>query len=69
MAGRVQGADGQAADGKHLVVGEQMVELAAITGEFFACVEQATEHLLHRGDVFADAEFAAQGQLQVGRCR
>jgi len=54
MAGRVEGLRGEVADSEFLAVGEQPVELSAVTGKGIAQVEEFSENLLHLRDMAAD---------------
>ena len=66
MAGRVQRAGRDAAEGERFVVGEQMVELAAVGLEVAGETEDLPECLLHVRQPVADATAAAHGTLHVG---
>ena len=52
-----------------VAVVEQPVELAAVALELGAGIEDLAEHVLHDGDVLADAELAAELLLDIGRGR
>ena len=69
MARGVQGAHFQAAQHEGVAVGQQSVKLAAVASKFGAGIEQLAKLVLHRGDVRADGQLAAEIFLQVGRRR
>ena len=69
VAGRVHGRDLKATDFDVVSIVQQPVELAAVAGEFGACVEKLAKGVLHGGDVRADGQPAAQVLVQVRRCR
>ena len=54
------------ADRVRIAVLEQPIELASVALKFGAFVEDLSERLLHRYDVLAYAEFAAQLLLNAG---
>ena len=61
----MQGAGGDAADLEGVAVAEQLVELAAVTGEARFHVEQGGEGVLHRAHLLADGQAAAELGAQV----
>ena len=65
MAGRVEGLRGEVADSEFLAVGEQPVELSAVTGKGIAQVEEFSENLLHLRDMAANAKYATHLLFQV----
>ncbi len=69
MAGGMQGKTLQATYLVGIAIGEELVELRAVALEFRTLVENLAECVLHGENVLADADFAAQFLLNVGRAR
>ena len=69
VAGRVQRDRVERADREALAVGEQMVELAAVTLELGPGIEDLAEDVLNDTDVLANSEHAAEPFLDVRRGR
>ena len=57
------------ADLECIAVSEQMIEVGAVPLKFGSGVEQFAEHILHRHDMLANGDLAAELFLQIGCCR
>src|SRR5699024_5311075 len=66
---RVHDTRRDAADRECVAVGEELVELAAVTLECGSCIEDLAERVLNDGDVLTDADATAELLLDIGRGR
>jgi 3-hydroxyacyl-CoA dehydrogenase len=69
MAGGVHDIAAQLANLNAVTIGKQAVELRAVALKLGAFIEHFAEGILDIGDPGADADFAAELLLDIGRCR
>ena len=69
VAGCVDGKRLQGSDLVAVALGKQAVELRSVALKFGAFVENLAKGILHKGDVFTDADLAAQLSLNIGGTR
>ena len=60
---------GNSADLIAVTVGEQLIKLAAIPFKLGAGVKNFAKHILHRHNMFGNANLATKLLLNIGRCR